>query len=182
MRYMKLYRLGRNHKYIDPTGTVRRIRALYALGWSGSEIGKRIGRSEEWTRHIESRTAVSTKTALTVADLYERLCMTIPDSPYAERVRDMARARGCLPPLAWDNIDDPNERPRVVAQRYTPSTDLDPIAVERAMAGDRVRLTRAERFEVVTRLRRQGVSFLEIEARTVITKPERYIVREEGAA
>lgn len=149
MRYMKLYRLGRTNRLIDPTGTVRRIRALYALGWSARQIGEHCGRSAEWSRHIEKQSRlVSTRTALLIADAYEHMCMTLPTGPCADRCRREAAAKGYAPPLAWDDIDDPKARPRRGAPRPR-KTDVDPIVVERLLAGQRVESTKGERDEAM---------------------------------
>lgn len=56
---------------------------------------------------------------------------------------------------------------------------FDEAAVVRALNSDRsLALTRADRIEVVRRAREAGWSFLDIERRTSVTKPERYIIRE----
>ena len=56
-----------------------------------------------------------------IRDLYERLCMTRwePEDPWGRGKSTLARktaeARSWAPPLAWDDIDDPNEVPQGVA-------------------------------------------------------------------
>jgi hypothetical protein len=175
-RYMKLYRLGRSHRLIDPTGTVRRINGLYALGWTAAQIGERCGRGREWARHVRRSPMISTRTAGLIAAAYDALSMTIPAGPYAERGRREAAAKGYLPPLAWDDdtIDDPAARPHR-APGHTSKYDVDPVAVARTVAGDRMRLTRAERFAVVAEMRAAGWSLHRIEEHTGIGKPERYV-------
>lgn len=186
-RYEKGSRLDRHRGHsraIPALGYQRRIQALARMGWSFQDIadeagwGHRnrvryivVGQKGKPTRYLERATAK------TIGEVFERLCMKVPDGPYAGRTRTWAASKGWAPPLAWDDIDDPDARPRggVIAHR---KTDVDPVAVDRAVAGHPVTLTRDERFEVVARLRATGMSLRQIEERTVITKVERYVVRE----
>jgi hypothetical protein len=162
--------------FTDLTRT--RIESLMAAGHRLSEMP--INSRGQW----RSREHIAVETARAIRDYYAAHEFHIgPDRHTAAR----ARNRGARPPLAWDDpgtLAWPNGRPERagVGSNRTHKDDVDPIAVERAMAGDRVKLTRAERFEVVAGLRRQGMSLLQIEALTVITKPERYIVREQEAS
>ena len=93
---------------------------------------------------------------------YRRLCMTLPpeDTPGqrsgAQRTRNHARRNGFLPPLMWDDIDDPDERPTAVTELHPRSAafhtqPVDEIVVDRLMAGDAVPSTKAEREEAVRR-------------------------------
>lgn len=87
----------------------RRIRALQALGWSSAHLARELGYSHrdallsmirgQWCHR---------RTALRVFRLYERLCMT-PGPSTITKAR--ARKAGWPPPLAWDDIDDPDEQP-----------------------------------------------------------------------
>lgn len=180
----RLDRLSGRGRAIPALGYQRRIQALARMGWSFQDIadeagwGHRnrvryivVGQKGKPTRYLERATA------RVIGEVFERLCMKVPDGPYAGRTRAWAEGKGWAPPLAWDDIDDPNARPHGTAHKRH-LTDLDPVAVERAMAGDRIDLTKAERLEVVARLRAMGRSHGWIEQHTVITKPERYIVRE----
>ena len=54
-------------------------------------------------------------------------------------------------------------------QSERPAPDVDEVAVLRAMAGDRVRLTPVERLEAVRRLTARGLSAREIGERLHIT-------------
>lgn len=100
---------------VPAIGTKRRLRALQAIGWTLTEIANQIGtkrsRVEKWCS--EERIYVYATTAARVDEVYERLSMGRPVGPWATRTRNMAARKGYAPPLAWDNIDDPKERPGV---------------------------------------------------------------------
>lgn len=177
---------------IDRTGTVRRIQALVALGWSQSKIADRLGiRRANVTPLAHGRRDVTVATAKAVHRLYDELSMTLPpnteyrDRIAASRARNYARAHGWLPPLAWDDslIDDPTHKP--VAERdvaLAHATELDEAAIWRRMHGDKtVRLSKAEAAEVVARCRADRWPWNQIEQRTGL-KPDRYLTREDGAA
>jgi hypothetical protein len=57
------------------------------------------------------------------------------------RARNLAARHGWLPPLAWDDIDDPNETPDFGADDY----DVDPVVVRRLLEGQRIKATHAEK-------------------------------------
>lgn len=93
--------------------TARRLQALVALGWSQSELGRRLG-----IRHVTNAMPIVQGTRrLTVATarradaLFEELCMTLPPETNqrqriaASRARGYARDHGWLPPLALDDMD-----------------------------------------------------------------------------
>jgi len=75
-----------------------------------------------------------------------------------EQARTFARQHGWLPPRAWDDIDSDPDSDEQDLDIEEPADLLDEIAVERAMQGDRVRLTGAERDEAIARLTARGVS------------------------
>src|SRR5665647_2260475 len=92
------------------TGTIRRILALHAIGWSADDIAARLGCSVQWVRQLRSRTThpVLATTARRVARLYDELSgMPGP----SERSRFLALRAGWAPPLAWDDIDDLDATP-----------------------------------------------------------------------
>jgi hypothetical protein len=102
--------------YVAGIGTIRRIRALGAIGWSMRDICQASSGavSIESLRDINSveRPFVLTRTHVAVAAVYEELCMrTPPSGRTASQVRVKAAMKGWLPPLAWDDIDDPAEQP-----------------------------------------------------------------------
>ncbi len=116
----------------------------------------------------------------------------------SDRARAIAAARGWRTPLAWDDIDtDPDPGPPLTHQpppppsscsipvhrrrarphrdRSTPkepamsTEDVDEVAIERAMYGERLSLNRAERREAVHRLTNRGYSVRQIAERLHIT-------------
>ncbi len=117
---------------IDSTGSLRRLRALQAIGWTQTEIAHRIG----WTlqnlnRYFISNPAMINRgTAVTIAKLFNELQL-IPGP--SERSRRHARKHGWAPPLAWDEdtIDDPAAKPDIgrnevvtFKERYTELREL----------------------------------------------------------
>jgi len=174
---------------VDKTGTQRRLQALVALGWNWHLLSGHLGCSAEYVRTVATdKKFVYASTASKIAALYDELSMRFPpeDTPgqknAATRARMRAKRKGWAPPLAWDNIDDPKERPKFGnAPGSRPKTDVDPAVVDRVIGGERLRMTTAERVIVVQRLRARGLSLLEIEAHTGISKVERYVRDGEAA-
>jgi hypothetical protein len=126
-------------------------------------------------------------TAERVAAVYDELSMVRPvDSAVRgrgqirihDRQRRMAKRRGYAPPLAWDNIDDPNERPNMRPARYRSTRDVDHATVERVLAGDKLPTTIAEKREITRRWLARGGSLLSLEKATG-WKSDRYT---DGAA
>ncbi len=105
--------------YRDPTGTLRRIRALRADGFPGRLLGERLGVSYEAVGQLaRGRTAVLESTRLDVAGLYDSLDGRWPAefgvTRYAVgKCATYARRAGYAPRSCWDSdtIDDPDARP-----------------------------------------------------------------------
>lgn len=97
---------------VDACGTIRRLRALVAIGYSQHELCRRLGwLDSNGTRLFTGRQdRVRKATAEKVAALYDDLSMTPGAS---RRARNHARRNGWAPPLAWDDdlLDDPTARP-----------------------------------------------------------------------
>lgn len=169
--YMRFYR-GRGEKpasvqLVDGTGTVRRLQALATLGWDAPSLAPHVGVSAErvWQLRSGKHPTLQARTADAVARAYEHLSMTRrPDGREARMCRAYAQRQRWVPPLAWDDdtIDDPDAEPRTIADT---DVEVDEVAVEEAIAGRRVTLTRAERREVVHRLTARGYSAAEIAER-----------------
>lgn len=114
---------------VDGTGTRRRLQALVAIGWPQIELARRLD-VNKMTVNEQVNEAVSTayaRTALAVRDLYERLWNVTPetagvDARHATEARQLAAAKGWVPPAAWDDdyIDSPAATPDVgeEASRY----------------------------------------------------------------
>jgi hypothetical protein len=134
-----------------------------ALGWTSHRIATEAGlqhRNHVW-RIIHGQKGKPTSwiqrdTDKWVREVYERLCMTLPTDRYAKRTRAHAARKGWAPPLAWDDIDDPAERPAGRYNERRHHDDIDPAVVDRLLAGKPTRSTRAERDEAMRRWKAMG--------------------------
>lgn len=139
-------------RLINAVGTHRRIRALMFMGWTQAEIARRLGMKS--TKNINDFFAhpdVLRTTAERIAAIYDELSMVQGPS---NRIAVLARNRGYAPPLAWDEatIDDPDAKPYRPKKGANPELHMiDPVIVDRALAGERVKANTAERAEVVRR-------------------------------
>jgi hypothetical protein len=143
-------------RLVDPTGALRRVRALHRLGWTQSEIARRLGMPEGNLAYLAHRKQIRRTLHDRVVAVYDELSMTRGPSV---RARMWAERHDWPPPLGWDDdtIDDPKARPKV-NPRVEVYRFVDEIAVGEAMAGRRVDLTKWERREVVRRLVEQGAN------------------------
>lgn len=92
---------------VPSVGSLRRVRALLALGWTHEHLYARSGiRTSDLARRPGAWVERSTHD--TLAAMYDELCMTVGPSALT---RSRAAASGYAPPLAWDDIDDPDEQP-----------------------------------------------------------------------
>ncbi|MDQ3383539.1 MAG: zonular occludens toxin domain-containing protein [Actinomycetota bacterium] len=149
---------------VPAVGTRRRLQALAAVGWSLPVLALRVGRTPRNLRRTLTSPTVTVGTARSITVLYDELRHLTPprrtpqERAGAEQARTYARQHGWLPPRAWDDIDSDPDSDEQDLDIEEPADVLDEIAVERAMQGDRVRLTGAERDEAITRLTARGVS------------------------
>lgn len=143
--YKQLNLLGRTRRYVDATGTRRRLEALAALGYSMADISARLGCTRTYVYQLRKSTQVRSDNAVAVATLYDRLCMTLPDHPLAVRARRHAAKQGWLPPLAWDDIDnDP-----APADSSFDEPVVDEVRVQRVLSGVMADCNTAERYAVI---------------------------------
>lgn len=175
------YLLRTDRLYIDTTGTIRRLRALMALGWRYRDIDLALGHGATRTNYAHNLTRqarVHRDTATKVAAVYDRLSMQLGPS---SRTRALARRYGWVPPLAWDDetIDDPAATPRgSINQPSLP----DEVVILRILGGDnRVRATTAERREVCRRWAASGRALNELERLTGWKVGRYFKVREDAA-
>lgn len=127
-RYMIRWQLS-GPRTTDALITRRKLQSLAALGWSYPQLARRLGvttpRIGHLTRAVYSKAHADTVKA--VDDLYRDLQMTPPPATtraeqYAiTRAKASAVRNGWVPPLAWDDIDDPDATPDLstVAQAKT---------------------------------------------------------------
>jgi hypothetical protein len=162
--------------HVDATGTRRRLQALVAIGWTHTALAAELCRSTtSLTRSMTSET-VTARTARQVSDLYESVWDKKPHHATGDELaandaaRALAATHGWPPPMAWDDIDTD---PSPYSDPATATDELDEIAIERAVAGDGMRLehlTLAEQNEVVRRLTERGKSIRDIADQLATTK------------
>ncbi len=133
--YNKRLREGRGPvRRVSRIGTVRRLRALAAIGWRWQDIAAARGfgtwQAVQDLAIREQGGIMDVSTANEIAALYHRLSGTPGPS---ERTRRRSAAKGWAPPLAWDDdtIDDPDAVPNVGGV----DTSVDVVLVRRALAG-----------------------------------------------
>lgn len=164
MRHTKRYRLGAVAHLQSGLGTARRLRALQAIGWTVNDLAGRLGVHESRIRQLANEYrggTVTERVARQVAQLYREL-ENMPGP--SESVRRRCERRGWAPPIAWDydTIDDPCATPYGGQE-----VDVDPVVVERILAGDwRLKAARAERLQVIAAWRAAGGSLNELERHT----------------
>lgn len=142
---------------IDPTGTQRRLQALYALGWGWKDIGDRLGMFNQVVYRIASgkHKTVMERTADRIAVLYDELSTVRPEGNTANWIRSSARRHGYVPALAWDDelIDNPKASPAIADGDV-----IDVVAIKRALDGREVKLTQSETDAVIAVLVARGDS------------------------
>lgn len=106
---------------LDATGTIRRMHALHARGWSRHAIADRLGVEDYSLTWIERSGRVTGRMARKIRDLYEQLWDQAPPAATQQERAGItmtlrrAREHGWAPPAAWDDdIDDPKARPHGV--------------------------------------------------------------------
>lgn len=131
-------------------GFVRRARALMALGWTQQRIAAELGVDRRnLATMLGSNTSVSRAHHTAMVNLYDRLCMKVPTQDLAaRRIRAMAARRCWAVPLAWDNIDNPDETP---TGGVHDGALVDEVKVERVLDGHQETCTRAEKLVVLDR-------------------------------
>jgi transposase len=156
----------RDRKYVDATGTFRRIRALSAIGYAFAEQAEILGMGvREFCRKASQQRYVSPDTERAVKAMYDKFSMTPSTRTGWGRAVQRARRESWAPPLAWDDetIDDPKAKPdfgRV--NQCLP----DEQAVQLALTGELHKVGRdlnnAEKREVVARATTLGKSSRQI--------------------
>lgn len=97
---------------VPSLGSLRRVRALLAIGWTHRQIAAEANVKYTLLRDLHSRSRVYRASAVAIAEAYERMCATpAPAGRSATCAMALAAYRGWAPPGAWFDIDDPNEQP-----------------------------------------------------------------------
>lgn len=178
---------------LDRAGTPEaraRLRSLVALGWSMSELGRRLGIA--WERNAilivkDDQRVMQRRTVDAANALFEQLCMTpAPETCHRERIsaaraRNYAKAHGWLPPLDLDDEAPDSTDSATSTPALSVVEDIDDVAIQRRMAGDRsVRLNKIEATELVRRWKASGQPLNEC-TRITGLKPERYYLDTQEA-
>lgn len=150
-----------DHMLVPSLGSCRRIRALMALGWRHEDMSGLLGGRSSHHLSAHRHKTINAHDWRLVDAAYETLAGT--PGP-ASRSRQRAAQKGYVPPLAWSDIDDPNETPTT-----QPKADvgIDEVRVREVLDGAwRLATTPAEKAEVVRRWTAQGRSLAELERHT----------------
>jgi hypothetical protein len=161
-RYMKRRRMrvqNGEELMVPRLGAKRRIQALMALGWTGTDIAHACG----WADRASVSQVISPpdrgqlgdrgifrKTHDAICKAYDDMSMQLPEITSARsRVRNTARTLGWPVPLAWDDgsIDDPDARPNLGTIKLNragrPMTSLALVEDAEFLADDDHNLTNA---------------------------------------
>jgi hypothetical protein len=105
--------------YGPAVGTTRRLQALAAIGWTVEQIHAATGVPMATLSHMQrgNRHHIRRDLMLAVKAHFAKVSMTPGPSSIA---KNRAAKLGWAPPLAWDDIDDPNDTPNVGAETYRP--------------------------------------------------------------
>lgn len=106
-------------RHVKSLGAMRRLQSLQALGWSVGALSERLDYARGNVRLLVNgrRDWITSDVDQRIRRLWDELCMTLPpaetkwDRAGITRARRTAEAKGWAPPLAWNDIDDPNEQP-----------------------------------------------------------------------
>lgn len=126
-------------------GASRRVQGLSWMGWSLQEQADRVGMylQQVWQISRSRQSMITVATDRTFRGLFEQLSATRGPST---RSHNAAVRSGWVPPLAWDDIDDPDEVPNLDGDG---DPDIDMVAVSRALEGGRVTLSPLEQAEAL---------------------------------
>lgn len=138
-------------------GTRRRLQALTVMRWSLAALSERTGLPDTTLSVLRDghTTRVTAKTANLITDVYAALA-DVDGGHVAAGER--ARKRGWLPPVAWDDPDDPAETGGMAVDAGVDDV-VDEISVERAVLGrPALPMRPVDRREAVRRLSSDGWS------------------------
>jgi hypothetical protein len=116
-------------------GTVRRLRALVAIGWTNGQIAEAFNLPRRLVCELldDVHSKVEQPLARYVALRYERLSGTYREGPIAEAMRAHAKNLGWPSTLAWHDIDIDDSQARARGSAW--SKDIDEEMVELAVSG-----------------------------------------------
>lgn len=126
-RYSKMYRFG-YRTTVPMLPYTRMVQGLHAIGYTRRDLERLTGVPRKVLQRIasgkyrEASGLVQQKVHLETARKIERAYSTLSVQPCHNttkslRARSMAIKHGWCPPLAWDDIYDPNDAPKGVEDR-----------------------------------------------------------------
>ncbi|MEV5819252.1 hypothetical protein AB0L22_08765 [Micromonospora haikouensis] len=135
-------------------GSARRLQGLAYAHYSSDDLAPMLDVIPEVVRRYRSGThrMIAEARAHSIQVVARQLDGTWGPSP---RAHVHAIRQGWAPLAAWDDIDDPSAQPSMPDDR---DNWVDDIAVEMALAGEQVALTRLERHHAVHRGRQLGMT------------------------
>lgn len=141
-----------SHGDVPSVGAIRRIRALYRLGYSPGEIAVGAGVAHKTVLDLASarRKTVSVRVHDGLKVAYDWFSMS---SGTCLRTSQRAAAEGWAPPLAWDDdtIDDPAAEPQIDPAAPSKPTEGGNV-VDRWLMGESVILGRDARRQAICHL------------------------------
>lgn len=97
--------------FVTALGTVRRLNALHAIGWSTDAVARESGVHGTTLNALRRRKRTTLHTATAIARTYDRLWDQSPpaatrfERAAVTRTLRRAAAHGWAPPMAWDDAD-----------------------------------------------------------------------------
>lgn len=139
------------------TGSRRRLQGLARQGYDLRVVSDATGIGFSTLGMIRGRATgelVRASFYVTIRDFAESVGVTIGPSRLAML---HAQSAGWPSLLAWDDLDDPAEK-APATRLHVARDDVDPVVVDRLLAGQNVESTRAEKDEAMRRWRAMGRS------------------------
>lgn len=159
----KRRRHGRGgYTLIDGVGTARRVQGMAVQGWTYRQIGARLGCTWQFVQKVADRE--NPKVRIDTAERVRAVAADLAFRPGPSQVsRRRALDKGWVPLGAWPDghVDDPQAVAEVAAlapRKDKAASGFDPVKVERAIQGTRLKLTQMERLHAVHAGRRLGMT------------------------
>lgn len=105
---------------VPALGSTRRLQALRAIGYTNGQLAEATDHSEIFIRQLCAGRfrQIDKVRAERIAEVYRTLCVQpLHNTANAKRARAYARKFGWYPPMAWDDIDNPKDRPSLYPKR-----------------------------------------------------------------
>lgn len=109
-------------RLVDATGTIRRLQALSYAGWPQNVIWRAAGLQYRHLARLVTLRRIDPHTATRIAEVTERFWNKPPptstraEKAASSKARTIARRSGWAPMAAYDDIDNPNDRPQGIRQ------------------------------------------------------------------